>query len=140
MIELKVSGFVELELALRQLPQEIAGKVLRAALRKAGEPMAADARAAAPRSANPGPHGHMGDSIKLRILRDSNSAADVEASLWLGPDATHFYGSFAEFGTKNQAAHPFMRPAFDRHKEEAIDILGKELWKGIDRAAKRLAQ
>lgn len=140
MIEFTVSGFFELEQALRKLPQEVAGQVLIAALRKAGKPMEADAQQGAPRSSNPGPHGHMADSIKLRVLKETSGVADVEANLWLGPDATHFYGGFEEFGTSHQAAHPFMRPAFDRHKDEAIDILGKELWKGIDRAAKRLAK
>lgn len=140
MIEFRVDGFKELESALRKLPQEIAGRVLSAALRKAGEPMAADARQAAPRSANHDPNGHMGDSIKLRILRDANSTADVEAAFWLGPDANHWYGGFQEFGTIHKGARPFMRPAFDRHKDEVIDLLGKELWKGIDRAARRLAK
>lgn len=139
-IEFKVSGFLELERALRQLPQEVAGRVLMSALRKAGEPMAADAKQAAPRSSNPGPNGHMADSIALRKLRDATSVADVEASLWLGPDPNHWYGTFSEFGTVHETARPFMRPAFDRHKDEAIDLLGKELWKGIARAAKRLAK
>ena len=140
MIEFKVEGFAELEQALRRLPQEIAGQVLMSALRKAGKPMQTDAVQTAPRSVNPGKNGHMADIIKLRILKDANSVADVEASLWLGPDPNHFYGLFPEFGTIHQMAKPFMRPAFDRHKDETIDLLGKELWKGIDRAAKKLAR
>lgn len=140
LIRFEVSGFKELEHALRQLPQAVAGQVLMAALRKAGKPMEADAQQTAPRSKNPGKNGHMADSISLRKLKDANSVADVEASLWLGPDPNHWYGGFQEFGTRFQTARPFMRPAFDRHKDEAIDLLGKELWKGIARAAKRLAK
>lgn len=139
MITLKVSGFVELEKALLKLPQEIAGKVLSAALRKSGTPMAETGKRLAPRSDDPGPHGHMADSIKLRTFK-TESDHDVEINLWLGPDPTHFYGIFPEFGTRHQSATPFLRPAWDQHKDEVLTILGKELWAGINRAARRLAK
>lgn len=139
MITLKVEGFAALEQALRRLPQEIAGRVLTAALRKAGTPMAEQARGLAPRSADPGPNGHMADSIKLRALR-VEGLNDLDVNLWLGPDPDHFYGSFHEFGTVHQAARPFMRPAWDQQKDATVDRLGKELWAGIARAARRLAR
>lgn len=146
MITLKVAGFVELEKALRRLPEMIAGPVLTAALRKAGAPMAATASRLAPRSGTPGPQGHMADSIKLRSMKNGEETAraeglnDFEVNLALGPDRRHFYGSFSEFGTVHQSARPFMRPAWDQHKDEVLAILGKELWAGIDRAARRLAK
>lgn len=140
MSELALSGFVEVERALTALPLAVAGPVLVAALRKAGTPMSTDAQRGAPRSAHPGPHGHMADSIKLRLLRETSGSYDLEANLWLGPDALHFYSIFPEFGTIHQGATPFMRPAWDRHKDEAVTILGRELWAGVERAAKRLAQ
>ena len=99
-------------------------------------PMEGAAQQGAPRSSNPGPNGHMADTIKLRKLPRTTDA-NLEAHLWLGPDSDHFYGLFGEFGTVHQTATPFMRPAFDQHVQETVTILGKELWAGIERAAKK---
>lgn len=157
MFTFKVAGFKELEDALRQLPEEIAGKVLRQALRTAATPMAEDAASRAPRSDDPGPYGHMADSIKVRLLKaaggitdrleegDAREATgvggeDLEVHLWIGPDRKHFYGFFGEFGTVHQSERPFMRPAFDRNAEGVISTLQVALWKGIERAAKKLAK
>lgn len=139
MSEFRISGFDETVSNLRRLPQEIAGKVLDAAVRKAGTPMAEDAARTAPRSATPSKAGHMGDSIKMRKFTDQSSANDVESNFTIGPDRAHFYGGFEEFGTVKEAARPFMRPAFDRAGQSVIESLGKELGTGVERAAKRLA-
>lgn len=139
MFTMKVTGFVELERALRALPDELTEKVLNTALRKAGEPMAAAAKEHAPRSDDPGPHGHMADSIKLRAIRGATDLFDTEVKLWLGPDPDHFYGSFNEFGTVHQAAKPFMRPAFDQYVDETLTVFGKELGQAIEKAAKKVA-
>lgn len=54
-----------------------------------------------------------------------------------------FYWRFQEFGTvKMRAANGgrgFMRPAFDAKKEQAAEVIKEELWKGIERVAKRVA-
>lgn len=51
-----------------------------------------------------------------------------------------FYGKFVEFGTSKMAAHPFMRPAFEATKQQAVtafeDALRKEVDKAVD-VAKR---
>lgn len=49
-------------------------------------------------------------------------------------------GLFQEFGTFKMPASPFMRPAFDMRKNEAQDIIGKELWVEIEKAAARAAR
>lgn len=139
MSEFAIFGFEECVRNLRQLPQEIAGKVLDAAMRKAGTPMAADASRTAPRSDAPSTAGHMADSIKLRKFTDQSSLNDLESNFSIGPDRGHFYGVFAEFGTKNESATPFMRPSFDRDGRTFIDDMGKALGDGVERAAKRLA-
>lgn len=138
MITVKVEGFAELERALRQLPEEIAGKVLREAFRRASKPMAEDAKQSAPRSDDPGAGGHMADSIKVRNMKSENSLNDVQVDFWIGPDRKHFYGLFQEFGTVKQGARPFMRPAFDSDVQGVIDRFGGEIWKGIERAARKL--
>jgi HK97 gp10 family phage protein len=97
----------------------------------------------------------MADSIKVRSLKEAGtetdrleegdtregfSTDDVAVHLWIGPDRKHFYGFFGEFGTVHQSERPFMRPAFDHHAKGVIDGLSVELWKGIERAAKKLAK
>ena len=47
--------------------------------------------------------------------RDRNT---VGAIVGIGGDA--FYGRFVEFGTKHARAYPFMRPAADESKEDAV--------------------
>lgn len=140
MFTFKVEGFKELEDALRKLPEEVAGKVLRAALRKAALPMVEAARQAAPRSDSPGPRGHMADSINVRLLKGVEGDHDIETHLAIGPDSNHFYGLFQEFGTVHQPARPFLRPAFDNGAEGALKQFSAELGKGIERAARKLAK
>lgn len=137
MIHFEIKGAKELEDALRKLPQEIMGKVLREALRKSADEMMQTAQQRAPRSANPGVHGHMADSIKLRASTEQD-LFDTTVNLTLGPDSTHFYGSFGEFGTKHQGATPFMRPAFDQEAQPTINRFGVLLGQAIEKAAKKL--
>lgn len=49
-----------------------------------------------------------------------------------------FYAWFLEFGTERMRAHPFMRPAFDAKKQEAVDTFVTETNKGIERVYKKL--
>jgi HK97 gp10 family phage protein len=49
-------------------------------------------------------------------------------------------GLFQEFGTYKQPPHPFMRPAWESTKEQALSIIGKELWIEIRKAAERAAR
>lgn len=51
-------------------------------------------------------------------------------------DKDAFYWKFVEFGTKNIAAHPFLRPAFESRKEEAAEAIKTRLRAGIEKAEK----
>ncbi len=55
-----------------------------------------------------------------------------------GKDTRHF--RHVELGTEKTAAQPFLRPAIQNHVSEVINIVAKELEKGIDRAVKRDAK
>lgn len=50
-----------------------------------------------------------------------------------------YYAWFLERGTERQGAKPFMRPAFEARKGEAVAIFTRELPVAIDRIVKRLA-
>lgn len=47
-----------------------------------------------------------------------------------------YYWRFVEFGTSKMAAQPFLVPAFDMRKEDAIAAIGKSLREGIEKAAR----
>ena len=136
MIEFKVSGFVELENALRKLPEAVAGAFLEQSLREAGQQMAESARRFAPRSDSTRQGGHMADSIAIRKIKNDTTRG-LEATSWVGPDRKHFYGMFAEFGTVHETARPFLRPAFESEKGATIDRLGRSLWTRIEREARK---
>lgn len=55
-------------------------------------------------------------------------------------DGTAYYWMFAEFGTEKMAARPFLRPAFEARKEEALNVIVDELRRGLDRATAKLAR
>lgn len=42
-----------------------------------------------------------------------------------------------EFGNSEHAAQPFMRPAWDMHKNSLLDGIGKDLWAEIEKSVKR---
>lgn len=50
------------------------------------------------------------------------------------------YANFVEFGTSNAPARPFMRPAWDRNKEQALVTFNDELITAVERAAERRAR
>lgn len=54
------------------------------------------------------------------------------------PDTTRRVANFVEFGTVRMPAEPFMRPAFDTGKSEALTAMTDELRRGIDDATKGL--
>lgn len=60
-------------------------------------------------------------TVKIGIQKDDNSEI--------------FYGKFIEFGTTNGKRsippRPYMRPAFEKKKDEALEITKQEIRKGI---------
>ena len=61
--------------------------------------------------------------------------ATVDASL---ESYREFYPAYIEFGTPTQPARPFLRPAFDSKKDEAMRIFSREVLLEIDKAAAKL--
>lgn len=157
------SGFKELDKALGELPKATAKNVLRRTLVKAGEPIAEEARRLVPVD-----QGTLRDSIKVSArLKNKVGSAEFAAAMraGLGKDAARSAlrtarrnaggGSFAEmyvgpasvpqahmteFGTVRTQAQPYMRPAWDGQKMEALDIIKAELGNQIIMAAKRLSR
>ncbi len=91
--------------------------MLRRVARKALEPMLEAAKAAAPVD-----EGYLRDSIMIasgpltqRARRAERGLQSRGVKMFLGTAART--GVTTEFGTYKQAAQPFMRPAWDAHKD-----------------------
>lgn len=166
-ITVQVSGLKDLDRALGELPKSVAKATLVRTLKKAGEPIAQAARAAAPVD-----DGTLRDSIAVsarlknkvgmaefgaamraglgvgaarQALRDARRAAGGGsfAEMYVGPSlgkGVLRYAHLQEFGTSNHAAHPFMRPAWDSEKDNALQIIRRELGNEIIAAARRIGR
>lgn len=126
----QLHGARELERVLKLLPKQIRGAVLQRSVMAGATPIRKAAKANAPRAS-----GALANSIVAR----KDKTAGASAAVKIGPTRKRFYGLFAEFGTSTQPAKPWLRPAFETTKGEALNRIGKALGRNIEKAAIRLA-
>lgn len=151
-MKLRIEGMKELERDLRKLKDFTARRVGRRAMTAALEPVAAAAKAAAPRS---GDGRHMADSIAVgkRLVPAQAREAPREGKhlmlMYVGPKEPHAH--LVEFGTVERfhrsgksvgrmPAQPFMRPAWDGNREAVLATLTAELRVELDKALARAAR
>jgi len=128
-ITAKIVGLKELQAKLAALPPKLAKRILRPALKDAGEIIQQAAGVAAPRKSG---------TLTTNIVVDVTVHGDLQAEVKIGPDETSFYGKFSEFGTAphietskdgktwihpGEPARPWLRPAF----AESVDDYTKAL-------------
>lgn len=159
-VKVRVEGLRELEAALKELPKATGKSVLRRVLLKRAAPIRDAAQSRAPR----GETGHLQESAgagtklsprQARLHRaETGGGAKMTGAGWRSdPKSTvevfvGFRSSAAsivqEFGSVDQPAQPFMRPAWDAGKGAALDGIAADLWaeikKTAERRAKRLAK
>lgn len=157
MAEVKIEGLKEAVAALRALPAELASKnggPIRSALYRAAKVIKDDAIQRAPTGTGTPRPGNLKKNIIL--IRDRNPGRENGAAeryvvtvrkkrmgknsnalfrVLKGGDA--WYAHFVEYGTSKQPAQPFLRPAFESKKHEALQVFVTELSKGVDRAVRR---
>lgn len=138
----KLRGFRELDKALSELPRATAKNVLRKVGKAALEPMADQAAALAPERS-----GKLAFSIAIseRGTRRAvwKKKKPHEFVMAMGPASglgTLQYAAFDEFGTVDTPALPFMRPAWDGGKHQALETVKDMLWVEIRKAAERGAK
>lgn len=128
-------GLKELEKALGELPKSVARRAGLAALREGGEPIARAARALAPRG-----FGDLVESIgvgtRLSRAQKSKAAKFADLEMHIGP-GTNPQAITQEFGTYFHPAQPFMRPAWEAQRMNALDLIGAHLGVNIEKAAAR---
>lgn len=135
----KMEGFKELAQALEELPKATARNTLRRALRKAADPVQKDAQSKAPVLT-----GRLklsivtGTQLTRRQKADAKKEGTYFSEVHVGTASGH--GIPQEFGTVEHPAQPFMRPAWDGNKDNALGTLKKELWTEIEKSAIRRAR
>lgn len=144
---MNLTGFKELADALRELGPRVARNTLRRSVAAGATVIKTDARARAPKDT-----GEMTKDILVKRERDTKGEMSATYSVFVrsgkksrlagkGRDVQKdsYYWKFVEFGTSKMAAKPFLRPAFESRKEEAVKTIGKTLDEGIQKAARELA-
>jgi HK97 gp10 family phage protein len=148
-VTFKVEGFKELDAELAKLGSPSARRASgRRSLRRAAEPLAELAQSLAPKGDTNtlAPSITVGTKLSKRqsrmhrkMFRDDRSA--VEMFVGAGPYSSAWN---QEFGNRNHAAQPYLRPAWDQDKNAMLERLKKELWadiqKSLARAERRAAR
>ena len=138
-----VSGLADLEEALQELGNAVAGKVLYNALMTAAIPIQDTAIAMAPQAVKPYyRYKRRGKKVRGKAAAGQPAAGTTterEAYVGVSWQGNAFYGRFLEFGTAKMAARPFLRPAFDARSGEALGIFMDRLRENIERARRRAA-
>lgn len=165
-VRVSVSGLKELDAALGELSKGAARGALRRALVKAAEPMRAAAERNAPEDtgalkrsiivtskvdnrAGKAEYAAVmkGGGTKAQAvgaMRDARRAKGIGESFaeaYLGPEKGSKRDAIKavvqEFGSRKQAAQPYMRPAFDGEAQNVIGKIKDELSNEIDKAVGR---
>ncbi|WP_233866612.1 HK97-gp10 family putative phage morphogenesis protein [Paraburkholderia adhaesiva] len=143
MIEIReVQGLSELERFLKQMPAEMATRMLGAALRSAGKPMLEEIRRNVLEQFGSSADytGELHDAILSRANRRTQYAKRIDVTVRArrvkggrvkrGPSA---YGRYLEYGTSKMRAHPFFNPGITAKTPEAINAFRKTLRASVKR-------
>lgn len=136
LIKVKITGIAELKQQLAQLPEKVAKRVTRKAMKKAGEPILEETKDTSPRIT-----GDLADSFRLKVSFSGKhgrfrTRIQIGKKDFTGPT---FYGAFVALGAPNRNIEPndWMEVAARRKANRALDILEKEMGEGIIREAKK---
>jgi HK97 gp10 family phage protein len=159
-VEIQVLGLKELEKTLARLPARLGDKVVRAALRASAQVIRKDAQSRVPILKAPSKYREPGTVKKAITVRRSKrdkfgvylTVAGLSAKKIKefkggavrkkgahNPDDP-FYWLFLEFGTAKLTKTPFLRPAFEAKKFEALRKFEEYCKKRIVREAEKLAR
>jgi len=149
---LQIDGLRELDNALRALPVEIKrGPIIYRALHDGARPIVAEAKRLAPVLADEKEKRRERGALRSGIVQHASKDFDFEVNVRVrnrgyifapGPDTRRNpkssrragnpnYWWLVEFGTSKMAARPFLRPAFESRKLQAVEAIKTSLARGI---------
>lgn len=128
-LDMKVEGLKELADKLRGMGPDLSRNALRAAVRAGASTVRAEAINMAPQDT-----GRLRRAIYLKHIREKSGAhqqtfyVSVRAGKrYRKRELDAYYWRFVEFGTAKMAARPFMRPAFEVRKGDALEAIKARL-------------
>lgn len=153
-VEFTVTGLAELSKKLKEMPIKLAKNGLRAAVNAGAEVIRKDAKARVPVKT-----GNVRKNIYKKQIREKSN--NFQQTYYVGVklgrkrklaptklnvrkqrvgqlydvESSAYYWRFLEFGTSKLPARPFLRPAFDTKKSQAVDAMAKKLKERIDKYA-----
>ena len=137
-----VKGLAETAAALDEFSKATSANILRRVLIAAGQPIAETARALAPVKT-----GQLVLSISVvpaqpsKMTRSGRGQYDKQSQVEVLVEAGPVVQSITqEFGTSINPAHPFMRPAWESQRYNALAIVAKQLGEEIEKARARAAR
>lgn len=150
-ITCKVGGLEELERMLTQLAPKEARLALRRASRQAAVLWQEEMIASAPKDT-----GFTSEHIRIKARTGAGDETSGKIVVSVGPDPqakravesvrgkplkrpykyAYVAALFAEFGRRHQGARPFIAPAFERKKQDVLDLLAAALKQAIDKFRK----
>jgi HK97 gp10 family phage protein len=152
----KVEGLAELAKALRELPDRVAKNGLRVSVYAGAKVIRDEARLRAPKATeslgpNQPPPGTLKRSVIMKQIPELSSLTRQTFFVTvrhgkkyrkqgkkgnLSQDA--WYWRFVEFGTPKMRARPFLRPALEAKRREAVQAMKDRLSERIELEAKNL--
>ena len=133
--EVRIEGLRELNATLKKLEDRTQKRILNRAVNAGAVVIRNEARQNAPQDTG---------KLKRNIITAKRRAQKGQAVYAVSvrrkgkaeDSRNAFYGYFVEFGTSKMTARPFLTPAFEGKREEAMRQIAKTLGEGIDKAAK----
>ena len=142
-MKVELKGFRELERALaEELPKATAKNVLRRSAMLAMKRVELRAQTLAPRDTGGTAQGITTKNVKASRMPGGRYARATGIMVATGPVGREEGGkaAYQEFGTVNQPAQPFMRPAADTEGQAVINDVRSTLIEQIDKAKARIAR
>ncbi len=162
MAEVQMHGLEALKQTLNALPVKLGERVVRAALRAGAQTIRKQAQVNAPVLQDPDPRRKAGTvkaSVTVRKSKKSKYGVYVSVKPLTGKQILSyrqangakkgkgannpndpFYWVFQEFGTAHHAASPFMRPAYEEKKYEALQQFEAILKKRVVKESEKIAR
>lgn len=168
-VSVKISGLKELDKALALLPKAAAKSTLTRLVKMAGEPIAQAASSMAPRETGELSSSikvstrivnSVGKKDYASVMKAGGSKKEARSALlsaraggvsdsfviaYVGPEKAKTKGDaikriVQEFGSRKMSAHPYMRPAWEAKKNEALRIIRDGLASEIIQTARRIGK